>query len=194
MYQYSVVNDTQGEDFKKVVPERFTRIRTIHWRNSRLALEDCLRRLGANPEILSSDEDIKIEQYHHLARQPDILVSIAHTRGAACAISAFKQGEVLGVGIDIEKSTREVKQDILSKFLTPEDVTNKQFLKTWCAKEAAFKSSSYFWKEQKTFVLKDITIDLDLMKFEIKNLLNGTIQFENVDGFLICLAFVTNVS
>ena len=193
MYYYSVVNDSQGEGYPRQTPKAFTKIRTHHWKNSRLALENCLQDFGLDQGAIKSVQDLEILKHHCLKEWPEILVSLAHTRGAACAVSIGAAQNICGVGIDIEKLDRRVNPEIISKFITSSDNTLEDYLKTWCAKEAAFKASSYFWREQKTFVLKDISVDLSTGVFKVKGLLEGDFEFIEEGDFLICIALVTKV-
>ena len=96
----------------------------------------------------------------------------------------------MGVGIDCEHKDRPFKKELLTKFSCDED-SYESILSLWCAKEAAFKASSYFWKQQKTFVLKDIVINDQ--KFSIPDLLEGTIAFDYAGDFLITRAIVTKL-
>lgn len=169
------------------MPEEFTAIRKEHWHNSRLALSDCLQELGHKVEC---SEDLIVVDHHHLKGHPDTLVSLTHTRGAAgaCAIKATK--DVLGVGIDLEPIEREIKGEWKSKFLLPTD-SGESDLHLWCAKEAAFKASSYFWNQEKTFVLKDIQLKGN--KFEIPHLLEGKFKISREGNYLCTVAWVTKI-
>jgi phosphopantetheinyl transferase (holo-ACP synthase) len=193
MISLSLIHDREGQTYKRALPEPLTPIREQHWKNSRMALEQSLQQLSQGSKALELPNSIDIEKHHHLKDNSNILVSLAHTRGAACATSAFKNQRLLGIGVDIEDSTRVVKEEIVSKYIDSRDKIDREYLRAWCAKEAAFKAASYFWRGSKTFILKDITIDLEESDFQIKGLLNGCLSFHGEDRFLICTAIVNNI-
>ncbi len=195
-----LIFNAEGSTFCLHGSEHFSAIRKSHWQNSRLALTRCLiemKYLDSDKEVTS--EDIEISEHHHLKKYPDLLVSLSHTREVAAAILAQKSKDLLGVGIDIEKSDRLVKPELLDKFQNDRD-EGLDPLELWCAKEAAFKASSYFWKKEKTFVLKDIGVTstsvtagdnvFTSIDFEVADTCSGTIEFSLEENFLITTAFV----
>lgn len=198
MIVWKTINDAEGQNFGFTYPksEIPTDIRRTHFKNSRLALLKSIEELQlkenhtSRPIKFNSSEDLEIEDHHHLKRDPKILVSLAHTRGLAAAASCFRSEKALGIGIDCESQDRIVKEALLDKFSTHDDQALDS-LHLWCAKEAAFKASSYFWKEEKTFVLKDITVKRN--SFTVDNLGHGEIHFKNERGHLICLAILQEV-
>lgn len=194
MIIWKTIDDSEGQNFPFEHPESESQneIRKTHYRNSRLALMKAAIELRkSSSEILEvtfdSLKDLEITNHHHLKQQSNILVSIAHTRGLAVAACASKDNKTLGIGIDCESADRTVKESLLDKFSLKEDKAN-DYLHLWCAKEAAFKASSSFWKSDKTFVLKDITIVND--EFSIPNLGKGHLKFRNEKGHLICVAIL----
>ena len=196
MIIWKTINDTEGNKFPFSHPEDEAQspIRKRHFANSRMALMECLVELApeshqkeASPLCL---KDLAIKNHHQLENYPQLLVSLAHTRGLAAACLAEKMDDVLAVGIDCEHSERAFRSEILTKFAHENDKAISP-LHLWCAKEAAFKAASYFWKEEKTFVLKDITIEGKT--FVVPNLLQGTLSFELKDDYLVALAVVTKL-
>lgn len=184
MFIWKVVDDKEGQNFAFPYPsEDYTPIRQTHYRNSRLALQRAVEELSATS--LKKTEDLLIENHLHLKNNSDILVSLAHTRGIASAVSAKKSSELFGIGIDCESLHRDVKETIMDKFSHAQD-KGLNPLKLWCAKEAAFKASSAFWKNDKTFILKDIVIKND--EFLIDQLGQGRIHFFEEREHLICIA------
>lgn len=197
MIIWKSVNNTEGKEFDLGHPQdqAQSQIRKTHYANSRMALLMCLQEVEPDSELSSSD--LEITGHHFLSKRPHYLCSLAHTRDMACACLIHVGDKALGVGIDCERSDRVLKPEVLSKFSCQED-HGQSPLHLWCAKEAAFKASSYHWSKShrthKTFVLKDIQVRANT--FEISDLLKGRIEFHqdpHQQGFLIALAIVTDL-
>lgn len=184
MIIWKFTNDSDGQRFAFPYPPGQSEIRKIHYQNSRQALYECLLLKGI---INPSEDDLKVSHHHTLEKHNNTLVSIAHTRGGACAVIGEKSSTLLGVGIDCESLERNIRHEILDKFSDEADQA-KTNLHLWCSKEAAFKASSYFWRQEKTFILKDIRINHN--RFEIPDLLWGELEHHEESGFLITKAFV----
>ncbi len=189
MIIWKFIDDKGGHDFNLPYPDdpSQTAIRKSHFQNSRLALSECLKAHGRQVEAI---EDLMIRDHHCLKKDNQLLASLAHTRGAACAIVATQSDKLHGVGIDCEQQDRVIRHEILDKFSGELDDAETN-LHLWCAKEAAFKASSFFWKKEKTFILKDIIIKKDT--FEIPGLLAGELEHENFSGYLVTKAMVTQL-
>lgn len=188
MIVWKTINDAEGQEFGFAYPKNEipTDIRRTHYKNSRLALKKAAEELtSAKPISFSKLEDFEIVNHHHLKTNPNILVSLAHTRGLAAAACTYKSQDQLGIGIDCESENRIVKEVLLEKFATHNDHALNS-LHLWCAKEAAFKAASSFWKRDKTFVLKDITVKKQ--SFTIDELGHGELHFHKERGHLICVA------
>lgn len=190
MIIWKSINDTEGKAFKLGHPceEAQTEVRKRHYANSRQALITCLKEFKESPPQFTKASELLICGHHHLATNKTLLVSLAHTRGLAVACVAKESKEILGVGIDCELLNRPFRPELLSKFSRVDD-SFKDPLHLWCAKEAAFKASSYFWTREKTFVLKDISIQEN--NFFVEGLLEGKLSYEVSGNYLITLATVT---
>ena len=185
-----LITNSQGNDFPLSPSEEVTPIRLTHWKNSRMALAACLKE--ANPckeDVLHSD--LVIDHHHKLKAFPDFIVSLSHTRGAAAAMLTRQTKAMLGVGIDIEEQTRTIKEGVIEKYAHPQD-SGLDPLHLWCAKEAAFKASSFFWNREKTFILKDIKV-ID-HSFWVDDLLSGEVIHHYEEGYLITKAFVLSLN
>lgn len=142
----------------------------LHY-TSRLALQGALKMVSER-DFLEYNE-LEIINHQYLKEDQKILVSISHTNDFAVA-SVSDSSEFSSIGVDLELSTREIKEGI-QKFYINEFDQIKNTLKLWCIKEAAFKAISPLYKGEKTLVLKDINIFND-----------GTFhldQFEELSGF-----------
>jgi phosphopantetheinyl transferase (holo-ACP synthase) len=190
-----LINDRDGLNTELKVPSGLTAIRQTHWRNSRAALLHCIKQVSTNLNRQMPHENLlAINDFHSLKEDPSVLVSIAHTRGAACASALKRSSDCLGIGVDIENSDRVVRSEIHDKFINQKDIINGDFLKAWTAKEASFKACSYFWKLEKTFVLKDIRVNLEKNTFEVPQLGSGKLFFETREGFLLAVAILRNLT
>jgi phosphopantetheinyl transferase (holo-ACP synthase) len=190
MIIWKVADDSLGQKFALPYPEEEARsaIRKSHYQNSRMALSmalgEVLKYQNAWRKNITRD-DLNIVDHHSLKNHPNLLVSLAHTRGMAAAACAPQGPKLFGVGIDCEALSRNVKESYQSKFKREDDQFQSP-LHLWCAKEAAFKASSYYWKKEKTFVLKDISVVHD--KFKVEGLGGGSLSFYEEKGYLICVA------
>jgi phosphopantetheinyl transferase (holo-ACP synthase) len=197
MIIWKTINDTQGKSFPFPHPqhESPSEIRRLHYANSRMALLECLRECLKEPTCLLNENpkphDLEIKDHHYLTHSPELLVSLAHTRGLAAACVAPKDKTCLGVGIDCEHIDRPFRSELLNKFSTENDKYESE-LRLWCGKEAAFKASSYFWQQEKTFVLKDIIVRDKF--FEIDGLLKGNLSYEFSGDYLVSIATVTHLN
>ena len=193
MYSLSMVTDSHNKGTSLALPPGLSPIRQKHWMNSRLALLKSVELSLLPSEEMNPESSILIEDHHSLKHNPKILASLAHTRGAACAVTTRLSEKMLAIGVDIEASNRIVNPDTLDKFLNKSDRTQGNSLEAWCVKEAAFKAASYFWKRQKVFILKDIEIDLEKSMFKIPNLVEGFFESSIEDGFLRTVAIVNKL-
>lgn len=198
-----LILDAMDISFHLEADPTFTAIRKQHWQNSRLALAHCFLEEAVKTSMETiTHEDLLIEKHHHLLHHPDLLVSLSHTRGAAAAILAPKSDELLSVGIDVERADRTIKEGVLEKYDHPDD-HGLNPLELWCAKEAAFKAASFYWKKEKTFILKDISVTstnitvgdniLSTTDFTVRDTCLGTIEFSMAEGFLITTALIHKV-
>lgn len=107
--------------------------------NSREALKLLLQKDGH--QILDLKQDLELINYQNLAKFPEYLTSITHTKGAGAAVLA-KKSDYLSVGIDIEWSDRTMKLEAQRFFRHPEDSSYEDMIELWTMKEAAFKALS----------------------------------------------------
>ena len=99
--------------------------RNDDWSNSRIALTEALHTL--RPRVYPRDNSLEI---HY---------SIAHTNNigfAACAVGK----NIIGIGVDIECSDRNINQSVGKKIFHSEDIGSISVLEKWVMKEAIFKS------------------------------------------------------
>jgi len=131
-------------------------------------------------------KDLEISKHHHLTHHPEVLVSLTHTRGAGAAVTALMSSDLKGIGIDIEKKSRLLRPEVLSKISHHPQEESPTGIHLWTAKEAAFKAVSPFWQQSKTFILKDILVEGDT--FSVKQLGNGTLRWFEWNDYLLCVA------
>lgn len=107
--------------------------------NSREALAALLKQ----ENVLVSDlkADLELVNYQNLKNYPDFVLSLSHTKGAGAAVLG-KKAEVQSLGIDIEWSDRNLKDEAGRFYKNPEDSVYENKLELWTMKEAAFKALS----------------------------------------------------
>ena len=147
------------DDILQAKVEGFSHKRKLEWISSRLALRNTLNVLCEEAE--SEAPSLEINSHHCLAKKPDILVSLAHTEGYGLSFCAFKDTGILSIGADIELINRQVKPQSLKYFKNDQDnLQKKTSLELWTAKEAVFKSLSYYFP-QTNLVLKHLWINFE---------------------------------
>jgi phosphopantetheinyl transferase (holo-ACP synthase) len=104
--------------------------------SSRNALLDCLQRF--HPK--ASTTDLLLNDVRGLQNFPDMVVSLTHSTFAGAAAAA-KRTEYISIGIDIEPIDRLVKESILARVTTTEDLKLSS-IQIWCLKEAIYKCVS----------------------------------------------------
>lgn len=104
--------------------------------SSRNALLDCLQKF--HPK--ASTTDLLLNDFRELQNFPDMVVSLTHSSLAGAAVVARK-AEYISIGIDIEPIDRLVKESILTRVTTSEDLKLTS-IQTWCLKEAIYKCVS----------------------------------------------------
>lgn len=107
--------------------------------NSREALATILKQ--ENIFVSDLKADLELVNYQNLKNFPDFVLSLSHTRGAGAAVLA-KKTEVRSLGIDIEWSDRNLKNEAGRFYNNPEDSLYENKLELWTMKEAAFKALS----------------------------------------------------
>jgi phosphopantetheinyl transferase (holo-ACP synthase) len=193
-YKFCHCSDAQ---FTFPLPPFSSEVKEKQWLSSRWALKQALSQLAPEVEI-KNYLDLQTSKYHSLKGNPHLLVSLSHSDQFGCAIVA-NRSDIVGVGIDIEKIDRPIKEGIQKFFkngndkLSPPSFLNKikihPDLPLWCAKEAAFKAFSPLWPApNKTLTLKDIWIKKG--HFGIGKTHLGRIQWGEQDDYLVALAFL----
>lgn len=132
------------EAIKKISPKRLR-----EYAASRQALAEVCH--------LQSYEELEILNHLHLLRDPEIKVSLSHTRGLACAAASRA---VTSLGIDLEFKDREFNSQVAKFFLLQDDI-ELPLLQLWGIKEAAFKAIAPLNLHQgikEVLVLKDLTV------------------------------------
>ncbi len=142
-------------------------------RYSELA-RDALRQLIKKEDSIEEIE-LEIESHLHLKKNPQLLVSLSHTKaiGAACIChNRYAQS----IGLDIEWSERIIKPGIEKFYLNDnDDLISHTKLDLWMIKEAAFKAISPIYEksknlEDKPLVLKDIIVKNNQFSTKIASL------------------------
>lgn len=100
---------------------------------AREALRLALCDLGYLPQI----SELTLRHHHQLPHFPKVTVSLSHTPGTGVALVGYRQN-YLSLGVDIERSDRMVKPEILARVSHPQDA-NLRNIEIWCLKEAVFK-------------------------------------------------------
>ncbi len=134
-------------------------------------------------------EKLKILNHHNLLNFSDTLVSISHTKKVAAALIADIK-KYQSVGIDIEFLSRKMNPKI-QKFFRHNEDQEENSLKLWSKKEAAFKALHPLWKEEKTFVLKDIWVKGNDFGLLIDKNIRGHFQIDIIKNDLyVCVAII----
>ena len=148
------------------------------WQTSRYALAKAMKKLYPQ-RPLTSLSDLEINHHHTLKKDPGILVGLSHTKDFGAAVLG-PTSKIKGLGIDIELSSRTLKQGVQKFFLHKEDdlFLQKNPLLLWMAKEASYKALAPLYKKEKTLVLKDFWIrDRCFGLGSLENGPLGTLQF-----------------
>lgn len=109
-------------------------------------------------------EEIEIVDHQFIKGFPELKVSLSHTKDAWALATISNHQDVLGLGVDLEFTDREIKKGIEKLYINEEDFWQEEPLQLWCFKEAAFKAISPLLESDvlnKTFVLKDIIVEGD---------------------------------
>ncbi len=107
--------------------------------NSREALASLLKQEMIS--VINLKDDLELINYQNLKKFPDYVLSLSHTKGAGAAVLA-KKAEIASLGIDIEWSDRNLKDEASRFYRHPEDSAYENKLELWTMKEAAFKALS----------------------------------------------------
>lgn len=125
---------------------------------SRSALKECLIELSPDFNEIELDE-LTIENHQHLLNHPQIAVSLSHTKDYAAAVIS-DDPRVISVGIDLELTTRPIKEGITKYFEHSFDSAYSP-LELWVIKEACFKAACPLFQKGKSaaMVLKDLWVN-----------------------------------
>lgn len=110
------------------------------FRNSREALARLLLN-QAEIKITDLKGELELINYQNLKNFPDYVLSLSHTKGAGAAVLA-KKSEVRSLGIDIEWSDRNLKDEAARFYKNAQDSVYENKIELWTMKEAAFKALS----------------------------------------------------
>ncbi|MAE58760.1 MAG: hypothetical protein CME69_07765 [Halobacteriovorax sp.] len=156
------------------------------------AARHALKKMLKEPEAHS----INVVNHLHLKSDPNILVSLSHTKDMTMAAIGSSK-DFKSIGVDIENSKRIVKPGIEKFFINAHDeiLANQKdsyYLKIWCAKEAIFKAVSplYQKEDNKVLVLKDIILNKDktFNCFHFKGHYDLVLKDINQKTYLIAIA------
>jgi phosphopantetheinyl transferase (holo-ACP synthase) len=156
-------------------PEKRHSHKTVEWAESRRCL---------------------VEVIHMLSRrgsQPsEVLVSLSHTQNASVAIATLKTSGIIGIGVDIESSSRKVSARALNAFASSsEQDMNLTPVQIWAIKEACFKANAF---EPNTMVSQYSIVKFDPIenKGEVQFLKDSRAQFDFRIG--VCSQWVSAFS
>lgn len=151
-YAFSSQNELTKEDFSSLEALN-PGLTTAHPKRqaSFLAARKALQKLVPHMKLT----ELKLNEFHFLEDFPQHVFSLAHTKDLAVAAMVGKN-DYRSIGVDIEFLDRIVKENSERHFINSEDDRSINDLELWCAKEAAFKASSFLF--DKNFVLKDLWI------------------------------------
>lgn len=190
--EFSIHSIFQGDIPEFVISKYPSSKRVREHYTSRLALIDALSKTNRSSNF-TTYQDIEIYNHLHLKADNSILVSLTHTNSlAAAAISTSKN--ISSIGIDIESTSREMKEGIL-KFFRREDDEVDNVLELWCIKEAAFKAISPLYQQEKRLVLKDIIInDKGEFILDSEQSIKGLYKIEVKEDHYVALAIILKSS
>lgn len=98
----------------------------------------CLKKALKKLKIELKWSELELTDHHFLEQAPTVLVSLSHTKGAACAWVCLKS-EAKCIGIDLEHTKREISPSIQKKIMNDRDSAFSPLV-LWCLKEACFKA------------------------------------------------------
>ncbi len=136
----------------KSLPEDFLSDEKEGYRLSRY----CLRQL-------TQRENFNITNHLHLENEPQMLVSLSHTRGLAASALCVNE-QINSIGVDIEWCGRKIREGSFKYFVSQDiELEFHSPLEIWCIKEAAFKAYSPIYEKnqshnKKVLVLTDFRI------------------------------------
>ena len=108
--------------------------RALSYCLAREALRSCLRASGLEVKIA----ELQLIDYNRIKVTDSFTLSLSHTKKWGAAVTA-PAGSYLGLGIDIESKSREIKSAVLNRIRHVND-HDLPPLQAWCLKEAIFKT------------------------------------------------------
>lgn len=165
------------------------------------ASRKALAELFSEQGIHLQDFQLELQNYHKVMDQKDYVASFSHTGPHFGAAALGHLSYCQSVGIDIERTDREMRVDSGHHFLNSADDEglHQDLLLAWCLKEASYKAYSPFWSEEikgKPFVLKNLAVRGDRFYLGAETLPKGFIKREVVShggqNFFLTLAWTTD--
>lgn len=151
---------------------------------SRLALLNSLKPLKVHTSL---DNLILIEN-SQIYSHPHITASVSHTNDIAVGATSLKSNN-LSLGVDIERSDRQIKDGADKYFCNDRDSFDKySLLEKWVIKEACYKAFSNLLN--KDFLLKDISCQEVTASYE-KILCN--FELIKLPEHTVAIAYVPNI-
>lgn len=127
----------QLEDWvQKSFPEATHANRLAGLYSSRYSLWENIRKI--DPTVTFAQ--LELRDYGQLLHYPDLVASLSHTPKAGASAVAYKK-EFISIGIDIESLDRQVKDHIIERVITEQDLKLSNH-EVWCLKEAIYKCVS----------------------------------------------------
>jgi len=145
-------DDELVELLKRSYPEASHPSRIVGFYSSRNSLLSSLRKIYPQ----ASFKDLMLKEYRELTDYPDIVLSLSHTPLAGASVVALKK-DYLSIGIDIESTNREIKESIIQRVTTENDLKLSS-REIWCLKEAIYKCVSNSGLAQGTLEFRDMII------------------------------------
>ncbi len=108
--------------------------RALSYCLAREALRSCLKVSGLEVEIA----ELQLIDYNRLKVTDSFTLSLSHTKKWGAAVTA-PADSYLGLGIDIELKSREIKSAVFNRIRHVND-HDLPPLQVWCLKEAVFKT------------------------------------------------------
>lgn len=153
--------------------------------SSRSSLLENLRKIY--PE--ASFTNLQLADHGRLKDYPDLTVSLSHSALAGASAVAFAQ-DYLAIGIDIEPLERVVKENIVQRITTQNDLTLTN-IQIWCLKEAIYKCVSNSKCYQGVLEFRDMEIK-DHQWIHSPSGLNGEWKIWNESNHQVALATLKN--
>ncbi len=170
-----------------------SKTRAQQYMASRVALSKILK----THDLSLGPQDIQIINHHNLKAHPHLLISLSHTKNSWAVGMVSHEKLQVGIGIDLELTSRVVKPETQKFFVNKKD-SFESLLSLWSQKEACFKALSPFVGPEvlnKTFILKDIRIENGRFGLQKDHHILGKVQSEkkiiNGQELLMSKAFLT---